>query len=409
MGGLGYHIRGDFSALDTSSIVAGESFPRPELSMSDETALLRAIAAHPDEDTPRLAFADYIEERGNADRAAFIRGQIELASLKDDSPRRREVAFRCRQLLDAHEEKWLEPRAAFKLDWGWSRGFVETFSTTPTDLHLRDAQLFATHPFRRVWVREWEGGLNGTALLPPDNHITALDLIGNNLNVTQLKKLAKMKHLPHLRELGVMFNALRDTSVKVLCGEPFFQHLELIRLGANPFTDRGRDQLRAHFGKRVTFEHDREPERLYAIQDDYLQVGWGNNCTQLFILGSRDRVLLSLFDHVGDLLSTEERPVEHAIDANHHTRIANLQTVRDKWLAELGYRSATIKVKAFRFPNGAGITPFNWWAEAYDGRHEGQRPGLETLVERWLTEGKYRFNFVGNDAWFDRTGEVTDT
>ena len=90
--------------------------------MSDEAALLRAICANPNEDTPRLAFADYLDENGSADRAAFIRAQVELATLKDDSMHRRELAFRCRQLLDANEDEWLDPREAFERDWGWSRG-----------------------------------------------------------------------------------------------------------------------------------------------------------------------------------------------------------------------------------------------------------------------------------------------
>jgi uncharacterized protein (TIGR02996 family) len=394
--------------------------------MSDETALLRAIAAHPDEDTPRLAYADWLDEhrpgkakrgRGKTrkpataenSRAAFIRGQIELACLKDDSMHRREVAFRCRQLLDAHEEEWLVPRVAFKLDWGWSRGFVETFSTTPTELHLRDAELFATHSFRRVWVKEWEGGLNGTALLPPDNHITALDLIGNELDLRYLKKLAKMTHFPHLRELGLMFNNLRDTSVKVLCGEPFFQRLDLIRLGANPFTDLGRAQLRAHFGKRVTFAHERETERLYTIQDDRLRVGWGNDFTQFYMSAGEEEQRIAVFDHAGNLLRMEKREVKHPAGADGQKREKNRIAARDTRLKELGYESATIKVKRFRFPNGVGLTPFNWWAEAFDGQHRAQRPGLEDSVERWLDRGQYRFNFGHDDMWFDRSGEVTST
>ena len=35
-------------------------------------ALYRAISANPDEDTPRLAYADLVEEEGNAAHAAFI-------------------------------------------------------------------------------------------------------------------------------------------------------------------------------------------------------------------------------------------------------------------------------------------------------------------------------------------------
>lgn len=365
--------------------------------MSDEAALLRAICAHPDEDTPRLAFADYLDEHGEADRAAFVRGQVELATLTEDSLHRREVAFRCRQLLDANEDRWLDPREAFQFDYGWSRGFVETFTTTPQDLDYGDAELYRTNPFRRVWLWELEGSIDGVHLLPADNHITALDLIGNNLNVNQLKKLAKVTHLPHLRELGLMFNDLRDSAVKLLCGEPFFQRLELIRLGANPLTARGRDLLRAHFGDRITFAPEREPDRLYTVQDDRVGAGWGADFTQFVSLGTR----VAVFDHAGNLLHFEEP--EFADFAGHGIRDGFV-----KWLAERGFRSATARVKAFRFPGGGGLTPFNWWADTYAPRHP-QHGELKDAVRGWLEEGQYRFDFGGDDNWFDRTGEVTDT
>jgi uncharacterized protein (TIGR02996 family) len=378
--------------------------------MSDEAALLRAIAAHPDEDTPRLAYADWLDEHGNpTNRAAFIRGQIELSRLKDDSLHRREVAFRCRQLRDAHEEEWLEPRDAFTFDWNWSRGFVETFTTTPPDLESQDAELFSVHPFRRLWLWELEGDIDGVQLIPPENKLTALDLICNNLNVTQLKKLAKTTHLPHLRELGLMFNDLRDTAVKVLCGEPFFQRLELIRLGANPFTDRGRDQLRTHFGNRVTFAYDRDPERLYALQDDRLRVGWGRDFTQFYMRAGEHQQRIAVFDHAGNLLRTEVRDVPQPAGADFHTRSRNREAVRDKWLEELGYQSATIKVKQFQFADGGGITPFNWWADVFDGREPAPHADVGDSVARWLEEGQYRVDFGGYDNWFDRAGEVTDT
>jgi uncharacterized protein (TIGR02996 family) len=46
------------------------------LSMSDRDALRAAIIAHPDDDTLRLAFADWLEEHGEAKRAACIRSNI---------------------------------------------------------------------------------------------------------------------------------------------------------------------------------------------------------------------------------------------------------------------------------------------------------------------------------------------
>jgi uncharacterized protein (TIGR02996 family) len=47
--------------------------------MTEREALVAAIAANPDDDTPRLIFADWLQENGEDDRAEFIRLQCELA------------------------------------------------------------------------------------------------------------------------------------------------------------------------------------------------------------------------------------------------------------------------------------------------------------------------------------------
>src|ERR1043166_4810535 len=49
-------------------------------------ALYRAICAEPDEDTPRLAYADLIEEDGETARAHFIRAQVALARVPEYDP-----------------------------------------------------------------------------------------------------------------------------------------------------------------------------------------------------------------------------------------------------------------------------------------------------------------------------------
>jgi uncharacterized protein (TIGR02996 family) len=41
---------------------------------SEKAALLRAIVGSPNEDTPRLVYADWLDENGDSDRAEFIRG-----------------------------------------------------------------------------------------------------------------------------------------------------------------------------------------------------------------------------------------------------------------------------------------------------------------------------------------------
>lgn len=82
--------------------------------MTDHDALLAAICAEPDEDTPRLALADWLEEEGQIERAAFIRAQIELARTSPWEP----FAVYCR---------WRKP------DWVSGRPFRDLLP--PVDGH----------------------------------------------------------------------------------------------------------------------------------------------------------------------------------------------------------------------------------------------------------------------------------
>ncbi len=81
--------------------------------MRDDEALLKSIIAHPDEDTPRLAYADWLDENapdklpspaaGPSARAEFIRVQCRLATTTPDDPQYIE-------LLDQRNDlaTWLE-------------------------------------------------------------------------------------------------------------------------------------------------------------------------------------------------------------------------------------------------------------------------------------------------------------
>src|SRR5439155_8900481 len=52
--------------------------------MTDADAFLAAIVADPDADGPRLAYADWLGERGDAARAEFLRVQCELAKIDEN-------------------------------------------------------------------------------------------------------------------------------------------------------------------------------------------------------------------------------------------------------------------------------------------------------------------------------------
>ena len=50
--------------------------------MTHDDAFLQAILESPDDDTPRLAYADWLDEHGDPDRAEFLRVQGLLARLR---------------------------------------------------------------------------------------------------------------------------------------------------------------------------------------------------------------------------------------------------------------------------------------------------------------------------------------
>ena len=54
--------------------------------MSLERAFLEEIAERPDDDVPRLVYADWLEDNGQPERAAFVRFQCQAARLRPGTP-----------------------------------------------------------------------------------------------------------------------------------------------------------------------------------------------------------------------------------------------------------------------------------------------------------------------------------
>jgi uncharacterized protein (TIGR02996 family) len=69
-------------------------------SARDFEALVRTVFQNPDEDTPRLVFADYCDETGQPDRAALIRVQCQLAREKPKSRRAAELKKEEKRLVE---------------------------------------------------------------------------------------------------------------------------------------------------------------------------------------------------------------------------------------------------------------------------------------------------------------------
>jgi uncharacterized protein (TIGR02996 family) len=119
--------------------------------MTHDEAFLEAILEAPQDDTPRLIYADWLEEHGDP-RGEFIRLQCRLASKDEDDPFWSGLEARERQLLVEHEADWLGPLHSLLKRWTFRRGFLDDV-TLAAGLYLDHADaLRRVRTLRRIEV-----------------------------------------------------------------------------------------------------------------------------------------------------------------------------------------------------------------------------------------------------------------
>jgi uncharacterized protein (TIGR02996 family) len=123
--------------------------------MSDHDALVQAILHAPDDDAPRLVYADWLDEHGDADRADFIRVQCRMARLPFYDPEYPALARRADELVVRHRRAWRIPDLAARQEF--RRGFVETLALQPGAFFARAPDLYRQAPIRWVEFTGWAG------------------------------------------------------------------------------------------------------------------------------------------------------------------------------------------------------------------------------------------------------------
>lgn len=204
--------------------------------MSDREALTAAMLAHPDEDTPRLALADWLQEHGDPDRAEFIRVQIELARTRaaeidlpewfgrvltigmasyghrpHDTPERVALLRREAELYHAHHKEWTAGVPKYALQYlgyvrNFRRGFVSWVTAVLGPFLKAPAALWELHPVESLHLRWVEGQarLKVPACRPLERvreltlEPSASDVLGG------AELLAPYANCPHLADLRVL-------------------------------------------------------------------------------------------------------------------------------------------------------------------------------------------------------------
>lgn len=226
--------------------------------------LLAAVLAAPDDDGPRLVYADWLDEHGDPARAEFIRVQIELARFPKRLPGefdRTELALRAREqtLIQRYAEDWLAPLKAKgeplmnRSSHGqFVRGFVEIVWLTASTFLRRGEVLFQRAPVRelrvtRVTENEWlplfQSGLLG--------RLFALDLSGRMLGDRLVERLIHAVDSTSVRRLRLRNCGISDVGADALAR----YRTDVLELDVrdNHISDAGIARLRERFGDAIWF------------------------------------------------------------------------------------------------------------------------------------------------------------
>jgi uncharacterized protein (TIGR02996 family) len=213
--------------------------------MSDHDALLAAVIAAPADDLPRLVFADYLDESGDADRAEFIRVQIELARRPADDPQRSELSRRERELLSRNRGNWVIPglRATPQR---FRRGFVEVVEIAADELIQSGGRLLDAAPVRHLRVANADRHIAALSQLSGLGRVETLDLANNHLGLEErLERLLSTAPLRSLRRLILRNCRLWSNHIPQLSRTPVAGQIEHLDLSANPLSDVGAELLAA--------------------------------------------------------------------------------------------------------------------------------------------------------------------
>ncbi len=231
--------------------------------------LLAAIVETPDDDAPRLVYADWLQGQGDP-RGEFIQLQCQLAAAPNDE-RRRAIKVAENKLFAAHGAEWLAPiRAAVPVvdalqqhKFEFVRGFVEEAQLT-LDCAPHFEALWERAPLLRR-LRLWpkpifdypskqptlDGVLDAPELLRLQTFELHLGGAGNAAArvIAQASTLANLRSLElHLSiwgegagifEAGTTGLELDDEGIAALAGSSVLANLETLDLDSNRISSNG--------------------------------------------------------------------------------------------------------------------------------------------------------------------------
>jgi uncharacterized protein (TIGR02996 family) len=207
--------------------------------------LLAAVIAQPNEDAPRLIYADWLEEHGQPARAEFIRVQIACAQLPADHPQVGELEHRSQLLLERHQDEWAEPVRAWATGFKFQRGFIGKIIIEAKRFLDLTPEMLAQAPIRHVDLLDVAGCLPRIGLCPLLARVEQLKIYASRVGDPLARTLAGCEHLRQLTSLELQRNCITDAGVEALATTPHLSQLRSLDLHENQITEMGARALMA--------------------------------------------------------------------------------------------------------------------------------------------------------------------
>lgn len=238
---------------------------------------LADILARPQDDAPRLRYAEWLEAEQDP-LGEFIHVQCRLAELPADDPDVLEWEGREQELLAEHEKQWVGALAGMVQWCVFRRGFIEEIALTSAQFLRHAPALFRRAPIQEVHlsrVRDHvtrlasstflrkpcyldlsanplhDNGITTLACSPYLARVQGLNLSSSGIGDLGLKALASSPYLTGLRELYLCDNHISDAGIRALAGSPLADQLQTLHLGFNAIGSDGASLLQRRFGARV--------------------------------------------------------------------------------------------------------------------------------------------------------------
>lgn len=215
--------------------------------MTDSDDLLRAVIANPDDDTPRLIFADWLDDRGDHARADFIRVQIERWNRFGDAkqlgdPDYLHLASREKILFSLHHDDWIEPLRKKGEPFQtrdthgiFQRGFIhEVWMRARTFLNRKE-KMFRRIPCRILKLTQaTDDEFSEFVSLPNWGSLSALDLRPIRWSVPKMESFLGSTQLKSIARIDIQIELWPDEYIPELQSPVRWENTKIVLHPQNP-------------------------------------------------------------------------------------------------------------------------------------------------------------------------------